>query len=118
MEMTTDFLPIGSVVLLEEGTKKLMITGFCIISEDSPEEVYDYCGCIYPEGVLSSDENYVFDQDQIQEVLFIGYEDKEQKEFKTKLTETLTEMYEDDDEEENIENETIEKSKIEEIERL
>ena len=93
---TTNFLPIGSVVLLNEGTKKLMITGFCTVPEDSPEDVYDYCGCLYPEGVISSDEIYVFDHEQIQDILFIGYEDDEQKEFQETLLDTVGEIYKDD----------------------
>lgn len=114
----TDFLPIGSIVLLNEGSKKLMITGFCTIPEESPEEVYDYCGCLYPEGVLSSDETYVFDHNQIKNVLFIGYEDDEQKQFHEKLIDTVGNMYK------NVIGDAIKEVKtektidFEEIERL
>ena len=108
MEMTVDYLPIGSVVLLEDGEKKLMITGFCTIPEESPDEVYDYCGCLFPEGVVSSDEIYVFDHDQIQDVLFVGYENEEQKEFKKELIENINEMYSDEEtEEEEEENKPL-----------
>ena len=54
MKNQEKFLPIGSVVILEGGTKKIMITGFCSISEMDRTQVYDYSGCIYPEGYLSS----------------------------------------------------------------
>lgn len=108
MEMTVDYLPIGSVVLLEDGEKKLMITGFCTIPEESPDEVYDYCGCLFPEGVVSSDEIYVFDHDQIQDVLFVGYENEEQKEFKKDLIDNINEMYSDEEiEEEEEENKPL-----------
>ena len=45
-------LPIGSVVLLNEAEKKLMIIG---ILQRNGEEVFDYVGCPYPEGLLDSE---------------------------------------------------------------
>ena len=36
------YLPIGSVVLLDGGETKVMITGFVASAEDE-NEVYDYC---------------------------------------------------------------------------
>lgn len=101
MEMTNDFLPIGSIVRLEGGNKKLMITGFCPMAEDEPEYVYDYCGCLYPEGVITSEENYVFDHEDIEEVSFIGFEDDEGKEYQKKINETLADMYKDIEDEED-----------------
>ena len=120
---TTDFLPIGSVVLLNEGTKKLMITAFCTVPEDSPEEVYDYCGCLFPEGVISSDEIYVFDHDQIQDILFIGYEDDEQKAFHETLVDSVGDIYKNEikqaiSEVEKEDNTTTITASGEEIERL
>lgn len=79
------FLPIGSVVLLKGGTKKAMITGFCSVSEDEPEKIYDYTGCVYPEGYLSFDEICLFDHDQIEQVYHMGYVTDEDKEFKKEL---------------------------------
>lgn len=91
MEMRDKFLPIGSVVLLSGGTKKAMITGFCSISDDDKTKIYDYCGCIYPEGYLTSNQICLFNHDQIEEIFFIGYEDEEEKEFKESLKEVLEE---------------------------
>lgn len=82
------YLPIGTVVLLKDATKKLMITGFCIQSEDN-SKLYDYSGCMYPEGVLSSDQNCVFNHDQIKQIYYIGYVDEEEKKFKQQLNELL-----------------------------
>lgn len=89
MEMREKFLPIGSVVLLKGGTKKAMITGFCSIGDDDQNKVYDYSGCIYPEGYLSSDQICLFDHDQIEKIFFIGYEDEEQKDFMNTLQEVI-----------------------------
>lgn len=83
--MDNKFLPIGSIVLLNGGIKKLMITGFTSISKEKPNETYDYCGCLYPEGVLTSDSTFLFNHDQIKEIVFKGYTDKEEEVFKEKL---------------------------------
>lgn len=83
------YLPIGSVVLLENGTKRLMITGFCVVPNDDKTRVYDYSGCLYPEGVISSEQIALFNHDQIKTIYAIGYSDDEEKQFKEKLIDAL-----------------------------
>lgn len=92
--MRDRFLPIGSVVLLKGGTKKAMITGFCSIAEDDRTRVYDYSGCIYPEGYLNSNQICLFDHEQIEEIFYLGYEDEEEKEFKKSLEDVMTKFKE------------------------
>ena len=48
--MEKEFLPVGSVVLLKGGTKRVMVTGFCSVDNDDTTKIYDYTGCLYPEG--------------------------------------------------------------------
>ena len=55
------YLPIGSVVLLKEASKKIMITGFASVSPDTGDKVYDYSGCVFPEGFVDYDEVFVFE---------------------------------------------------------
>lgn len=86
------YLPIGTVVLLKNGQKRVMITGFCAIPGDDTKKVYDYIGCLYPEGFISSSQNLLFDHDQIEKLYYLGYSDDEEKEFKKKLKDTLTEL--------------------------
>jgi len=88
--MKEKYLPIGSVVLLNGGTKKLMVTGFCTVTNENPDQMYDYCGCIYPEGVIRSDQNCVFNHDQIKEVFFVGFDSDEETAFKDKLYKFLS----------------------------
>lgn len=85
------YLPIGSVCILKEATRRVMITGF-LAKGDSSEKVYDYVGCIYPEGVLSSDQNLLFDHEQIDKVFALGYSDADEKNFKNKLKKYLEEQ--------------------------
>ncbi len=78
-----------SVLLLNGGTKKLMITGYCPVVED---KTYDYCGCLYPEGIISSDQNCVFNHDQIKDIVFVGHESVEEVQFMDKLNNYLKEI--------------------------
>lgn len=71
--MENKYLPIGSVVMLTGGRKELLITGYCMETPQKPGKVFDYCGCMYPEGVIRSDITCVFDHSQIEKVLFLGY---------------------------------------------
>lgn len=90
--MFTGVLPIGSVVLLKNSTKKLMITGFAQVSAENPNRIYDYVGCVYPEGFLGPDQTFLFDSNQIETIYFIGYQDQEQMSFKVRIDDALKEI--------------------------
>lgn len=83
--MKEKYLPIGTVVLLKGGKKRAMITGFCSVAQENQDKIYDYSGCVYPEGYLSSNQVCLFDHDQIEKIFFVGFEDDEEKSFKEKL---------------------------------
>ena len=83
------YLPAGTVVKLKGGIKRVMITGFGVSGHNNPKEIWDYCGCIYPEGIISSDEMLLFDHEQITEVFCMGLIDEEQQEFNKKLVELM-----------------------------
>lgn len=75
-----NLLPIGSVVLLKEGKKKLMIFG--VKQMDSEVQVeYDYIGVLYPEGNIGIEGQYLFNHENIEQVFFRGYEDEEREQF-------------------------------------
>ena len=68
--MKEKFLPIGTVCLLKGGQKNLMIIGYCPQAEKDGNLVrYDYVGCLYPEGLISSDQNLVFNHDNIDKII-------------------------------------------------
>lgn len=85
------YLPLGSVVLLKNGKKRLMITGYLPVDMESKDRIFDYCGCVYPIGVIRTDQVLMFNHENIVEISAIGYQDEEQKEFLAKLKETVTE---------------------------
>lgn len=90
MEKGEKFLPIGTVVMLEGGTKRVMITGFCGIAEGDKSKIWDYSGCLYPEGFLSSNQTCLFDHEQIKEIHHLGLaDDEEERSFKLRLNEII-----------------------------
>ena len=90
--MTNKYLPVGSIVLLNGGTKRLMITGYCMQTEERPGVIYDYSGCLYPEGVIRSDVTSVFNHEQIEKVDFVGFSDDEGKSFTDELKNKLMDV--------------------------
>ncbi len=83
--MEGKFLPIGTVVMLDGGSKRVMITGFFTIAENIKEKVYDYSGCIYPEGIITSNKTLLFNHDQIVKIYHKGLIDEEEIKFKENL---------------------------------
>lgn len=73
----TGLLPIGSVVLLKETTKKIMISGICQSTKESPDVIYDYVGVPFPEGYINADNNFIFNMEDIDKIYFLGYQDAE-----------------------------------------
>lgn len=89
--MYKNMLPIGSVVRPEGAERKLMIVGRIITTEEK-DMIYDYVGVPYPEGVGASDQMYFFNRDQIEELLFIGFQDSEALEFQHEVLDNLSEL--------------------------
>ncbi|MDR2591054.1 MAG: DUF4176 domain-containing protein [Oscillospiraceae bacterium] len=87
--MEQQFFPIGTVVMLEGGEKRLMIYGILPINSDD-NKTYDYIGCFYPEGFIDNDHCYLFNNEDIERVEYLGYVDVEQQEFRAKVAEMLT----------------------------
>lgn len=85
IKMYPKYLPIGSVVLLKDGIKKVMISGYCPINMDKKDKIYDYLGCLYPEGILKNDYNILFDHQDIKKIYCLGLIDEEQKEFMQRI---------------------------------
>ena len=83
-----DLLPIGSVVVLKEGTKKLMIIGR-LQQNVKTKKLYDYAGCPWPEGYMDKEHCYVFNHDDIDLLYYLGMQDVEEFNFRFKLDEMM-----------------------------
>ena len=88
-ELRGKYLPVGSVVLLKNGTKRVMINGFCVIDGDQPNKIYDYSAVLFPEGNISSTQTLLFDHEQIERIDHIGLDDEEEKAFKEQLVNVM-----------------------------
>ena len=78
--MKNEFLPVGSVVLLNDATKPVVIIGYSVVEEGS-RRLWDYLGCAYPVGVLGKDKNLLFQKEQVYKIISKGYEDDECRKF-------------------------------------
>ena len=90
--MEEKYLPIGTVCLLKGGKKRVMIIGFGIRPNENPDIIYDYLGCLFPEGVVSLEQNMVFNHDQIQTIINKGFADEETSKFNEMLKNTVAKM--------------------------
>lgn len=88
-EIKEKYLPIGTVVMLKNASKRIMITGFCIIPDEDKTKMYDYLGCLYPEGMIDPKQNLMFNHEQIEKIYHMGLEDDEEKSFKKNMKELL-----------------------------
>jgi hypothetical protein len=82
------FLPIGSVVLLKGANKKVMICGRVQTKVDT-NETFDYSACYYPEGILNPNELFLFNNDDVDMVYFIGMQDEEEFKFRKYIVDQL-----------------------------
>lgn len=68
-------LPLGSVVYLKEGNKKVLIIARGLVAKNGEGHIYfDYGGVPYPEGLMDDKMAY-FQHDGISKVVFEGYSD-------------------------------------------
>ena len=81
-----DLLPIGTIVLLKDGEKRLMINGILQTDMNKTQKNYDYIGILYPEGHIGEGFQYLFNHEDISEIIFRGFEDSERDEFLDKLS--------------------------------
>lgn len=85
--MDKELLPLGTVVRLTGGTKKLMVEGYHVKSADD-DKIYTYCACIWPEGHMEN-KFCLFDTYQIEEICFNGFQNDESKAYEEKINSML-----------------------------
>lgn len=86
-----EVLPLGSVVTLYGGTKKIMICGR--IQEDrKTEKLYDYAACYYPEGIIDPNELFLFQHEDIEHVYFVGLQESDEFAFRSFMEQKLHDL--------------------------
>lgn len=73
--MQKEFLPIGTVVILNNAKKKMMISGYRI-KDLQTKKVFDYVGCVYPEGFLNNTFS-LFNDEDIRTIFYEGLRNKD-----------------------------------------
>ncbi len=64
------YFPLGTVVMLKEATKSLMIIG--IMQQDDEGNQYDYVAVMFPEGYVNEETFFLFNEEDIEKVVFVG----------------------------------------------
>lgn len=72
--MKDKYLPIGSIVTINNTNKNIMIVGYYAIKYQNVVKMYDYVGISYPEGSLL-DASFAFNHADITNILYEGYKD-------------------------------------------
>ena len=91
------FLPIGTVIMLKEGEKRLMIFGILQnAGTENETTAFDYIGVPYPEGNMGPDSQFLFQHEDIKEVYFRGFEDVERQEFIFNLEQYMNNLPDED----------------------
>lgn len=77
-------LPVGSIVRLKKAVRKAAIMGYMQTiatpgGSDRQKEIYDYMAVPYPEGFLGKGSVFLFNEEDIEEVCFRGYDSKESR---------------------------------------
>lgn len=80
-----EILPLGTVVLLKDATRYLVVIGYSIVAQGE-DKVWDYLGCPYPVGVVSTNSNLLFDKEQIDKVVHRGFSDEEGEKFRNQIS--------------------------------
>ena len=83
-------LPIGSVVLLSRMEKRVMIYGRLQKEKDTDKE-FDYVGCYYPDGLQDSSQILLFNQEDVDVLFFVGFQDVEEFLYRDELEKYLSE---------------------------
>ena len=75
----TEFLPLGTIIILKGGIRKAMIIARAVAVNMKEENKYfEYGGCLYPEGLLGEAVLY-FNNEDIHSIVQKGYADEDDK---------------------------------------
>ncbi len=72
-----NFLPLGSIVVINGGVKKYMVIARGLnVNLGSKQVLFDYGACRYPEG-MEGDQVMYFQHEDIAKVIFEGFNDED-----------------------------------------
>lgn len=80
------YFPLGTVVLLGGGEKRLIIVGRKQISLETEKE-FDYAGVLFPEGYQTAETLYLFNHSDVESIFQMGLIDDEELNFQNSIVE-------------------------------
>lgn len=84
-------LPIGSVIHTKNANCYTMILGYCKpVEEENTVNWYDYAGCIYPIGYMDVESTVVFNEEDIDKVIFEGFSNEKYTEREKEVRDFLS----------------------------
>ena len=86
----TQLLPIGTVLRIDAVEPLIMIYGRKQNQVDGDGALWDYVGCPYPQGHISTKTNIFFQHDDIEKVVFKGFETEGELAFRKELERLLS----------------------------
>lgn len=90
------FLPLGTVLKLDqESAEKIMIVSRMVRKVNEDDKMWDYCGCLVPQGINNQAELKFFNHSDIRQLLFIGFQDEDELKYSTALSSYQTEQAKD-----------------------
>ncbi|MEE6711335.1 DUF4176 domain-containing protein [Pediococcus acidilactici] len=83
--MAQNILPLGSVVTLKDHPERgelLIISRASVVQEEAQKEAYfDYGAVLIPEGMMTPEEVYLFNREDVGKVVYKGYVNHAEKQF-------------------------------------
>ena len=77
MNEKTEYLPLGSVVVVSGGVRKYVIVARGLqVKVNGESQFFDYGACLYPEG-MQGDQLMYFQHSNISKVIFEGFSDED-----------------------------------------
>lgn len=85
-----DLLPIGTVVIMKDGEQPLMIYGMMQTDGNGglfkKSKEYDYVCVPYPQGNMGEGSSFLINHEDIDKILFRGYDSEEREKFLDELS--------------------------------
>lgn len=83
------YYPIGTIVKLHDSNITIMITSLLPLCNNNGQIGYfDYAACMYPYGLTGKDSLF-FNEEDIETVIFTGYENDDHLKFKEQIDKQL-----------------------------
>lgn len=86
-----ELVPLGTVVTLKDGEQRLMVVGR-LQNKKGSKTVYDYAGCLWPQGLIDSHHFYLFNHEDIKCFFYIGLQDVMEFNFRYELEEQYNQL--------------------------